>query len=178
MTAIERFLQRRRIHAAARFLAPGMQVLDLGCADGALFRQLPCIRGIGIDPDLRAPFHLPNAVLLPGHLPNGLPERSDFDAVTMLAVLEHLPRAVQVQLADKLHSVLQPKGTLILTVPSAKTDRVLVLLKTFRLIHGRSLEQHYGFDAQDTPKLFGSFRAVHAGKFQLGFNNVFVFENA
>ena len=178
MTAFDSFLQKQRVRMAARFLAPGARVLDLGCGDGALFRQLTWISGIGIDPTLAHSFDLPNASVMAGRFPDDVPAERGFDAVTLLAVLEHLPVEVQRRLDEACARVLKPEGRVILTVPSAKTDLVLAVLKKFRLVHGMALEEHYGYDVRKTPELFGSFRMVAHERFQLGFNNLFVFEKS
>ncbi len=175
MTKLDLFVQKQRINVAKRFLAPGAHVLDLGCADGALFRHVPSITGIGIDPTLNGEVVLPNARLLPGMFPDAVPSESRFDAITMLAVLEHLPPAVQKKLDVDCSRVLKAQGKMIITVPSPQTDVVLSMLKNLRLIDGMSLEEHYGYDVRQTPKLFDSFGIVAAKTFQLGLNNLFVF---
>ena len=175
MTKLDRFVQKRRINVAKRFLTREAHVLDLGCADGALFRHAPSITGIGIDPTLHSEVVLPNARLLPGMFPDAVPDESRFDAITMLAVLEHLPPAVQKKLDFDCSRVLKPQGKMIITVPSPQTDVLLTVLKNLKLIHGMSLEEHYGYDVRQTPKLFESFGIVAAKRFQLGLNNLFVF---
>ena len=175
MTKLDRFVQKRRINVAKRYLAPNAHVLDLGCADGALFRHVPAVTGIGIDPTLSGEVVLPNARLLPGMFPDAVPSESRFDAITMLAVLEHLPAAVQQKLDFDCGRVLKPEGKMIITVPSPQTDVVLSVLKNLKLIDGMSLEEHYGYDVRQTPKLFKSFEIVAAKTFQLGLNNLFVF---
>jgi hypothetical protein len=47
-----------------------------------------------------------------------------------------------------------------------------------RLIDGMSLEQHHGFDPRQTRSVFEpcGLRLVRASRFQLGFNNLFVFQ--
>lgn len=177
MTAIDLFVQRLRIRQAARFLMPDDHVLDIGTADGTLFRHLPHISGIGIDPDA-VPENFPNAALIAGMFPRDLPDpRQRFDAITMLAVLEHVPEAAQRTLAADCYRFLRPGGRLIITVPSPRVDDILAVLKWFRLIHGMSLEQHYGFDVAKTPALFRSagFESLKSRKFQFGLNNLFVF---
>lgn len=176
MTKLDLFIQRWRIDVARSFLRPGARVLDLGCADGALFKQIAEISGIGLDPTLARAIELPNARLLPGKFPDDLGSESEFDAITMLAVLEHLPRTVQEELEPNCHRILKTSGRVIITVPSPRTDIALNILKKLRVIHGMSLEEHYGYDINETPKLFSSFELICRKQFQLGFNNLFVFE--
>lgn len=178
MTRLDLFIQKQRINVAGRYLNAGATVLDLGCADGALFKQLPRVSGIGIDPTLPAALELPNARLLPGYFPDDIPSGRDFDFITMLAVLEHLPPAVQAKLGTACYQVLKPKGKVLITVPSAKTDVILSVLKALHLIHGIALEEHYGYDVERTPQLFPSFEMVARKSFQLGLNNFFVFAKA
>jgi 2-polyprenyl-3-methyl-5-hydroxy-6-metoxy-1,4-benzoquinol methylase len=163
---------------AARYLPKQSRVLDIGCADGALFRILPYLRnGVGIDPEVSA-VPTGNAQLIRGMFPQNLPDNGPFDAITMLAVLEHIPKESQPILAQHCCRYLRSRGRLIITVPSPQTDYVLSVLRTLRLIHGMSLEQHYGYDVKLTPDLFepAGFKLLVARKFQLGLNNLFVFE--
>jgi 2-polyprenyl-3-methyl-5-hydroxy-6-metoxy-1,4-benzoquinol methylase len=178
MTKLDLFIQSQRIDMARRFLRPGSRVLDLGCGDGALFKQVPEVWGIGIDPTLSAPIELPNAKLLPGRFPEDTAAESEFDFVTMLASLEHLPRGVRSHLGTDCYRALKPKGKVIITVPSAKTDILLSVLKTLHLIDGQSLEEHHGYNVSETPQIFSSLKMVLQKRFQLGFNNFFVFEKA
>jgi len=66
----------------------------------------------------------------------------------------------------------------ILTVPSPLVDHILALLRFLGLIDAMTLEQHYGFDPRQTVPLFNSsgFRLIRHRKFELGLNNLFVFE--
>lgn len=178
MTRLDFFIQRYRIHIAEPFIPGSARVLDIGCGDGALFRSLAYLSGgIGIDPDISATIRLPNADLIPGYFPAGLPNSDPYDVITLLAVLEHLPQNAQAALARDCFDYLKPKGRIIITVPSAAVDKVLAVLTSIRLMHGTHVEQHYGFDPRQTPGLFQSagFRLVCAKKFELGLNNLFVF---
>jgi SAM-dependent methyltransferase len=178
MTGLDRFIQRRRIEKAKRFIFNSAHVLDIGCANGALFKRLPKLQhGVGIDPDLDGDIDLGNALLIAGTFPDALPTQDAFDVITMLAVLEHIPREEQVSLARSCFQYLRPGGRLVITVPSPAVDRILVILKSLGLVDGMKAEQHYGYDVNTTPETFGAagFELIESGKFQMGLNNLFVF---
>jgi predicted SAM-dependent methyltransferase len=98
----------------------------------------------------------------------------------MLAVLEHIPKSKQKEFAIACYNKLKPGGRVIITVPSPKVDLILSGLKIIRLVDGMSLEEHYGYNPRDTETIFDKdmFKLVHHSRFQLGLNNVFVFEKA
>jgi len=182
MKAIDRLLQRWRISKARRFIAPGARILDIGSADGALFRQLNIsgARGMGIDPTLKSDADADGVPLIAGFFPKDMPAVEPFDAITMLAVLEHFPPAQYEDLRRGCVKFLKPGGRLIITVPSPAVDHILAVLKFFRLIDGMSLEEHHGFDVSRTTTIFPpeNFRLLKRATFQLGLNNLLVFERA
>ena len=96
----------------------------------------------------------------------------------MLAVLEHVPSEEQAALARACFQCLVPAGLVALTVPSPAVDRILGALRCMRLIDGMALEQHYGFEPDQTIALFtgAGFRLVSHRRFELGLNNLFVFQ--
>jgi SAM-dependent methyltransferase len=179
MKSLDRLLQRWRARKAAEFIQPGAAVLDIGCADGELFRFLPdCSEAVGVDPDPRAPVTpIPSLTVYRGHFPAALPRPMKFDVITMLAVVEHIPAESLHKLARDCASHLKPGGRLIVTVPAAAVDHLLAVLRWLGLVDGMSLEQHHGFPARSTPRIFElqGFDLVADRRFQLGFNNLFVF---
>jgi hypothetical protein len=67
----------------------------------------------------------------------------------------------------------------IVTVPAKAVDHILAVLRFLHLIDGMSLEEHYGFEPDDTTaRVFTapSFRLIHRSRFQAGLNHLFVFE--
>ena len=179
MKAVDRLLQRWRIGRARPHLPRGGRVLDIGCADGAMFRQCADVigEGIGIDPDVEVVTHVGRHVLVPGRFPDALTDDRPFDAITLLAVLEHVPTAQQASLAASCAHYLRPGGRVVITVPAPAVDAVLAVLKTVRLIDGMSVEQHFGFVPEQTVDIFGGagLTLEHRARFQLGLNNLFVF---
>ncbi len=181
MNALDRRIQDWRIRQAVRFLPPEPRLLDVGCDDGALFRALgPGLReGVGLDPALDQPIEGDRYRLLPGTFPADAPdEPGTFDAVTMLAVMEHVPPGDQPKVVERVFDLLRPGGRFILTVPSPAVDTILDVLIKLRLLHGMEADQHYGFEPGDLePVAAGAgFRLVVRSTFQARLNNLFVFE--
>lgn len=180
MKALDKYLQRVRINKAKKFIRKNDTVLDVGSVDGVMFERWRGFikQGFGIDPILDKEIKTPLYTLIPGYFPDVCPKNQTYDAITLLAVLEHIPAAVQEKLAENCHRLLNDKGRVIITVPSPQVDNILELLLKLRLIDGMSLEEHYGFKPEDTETIFGKgyFRLLHKSTFQVGLNNLFVFE--
>jgi hypothetical protein len=180
MTFIDRLLQKWRIAKVRRFILPAVTVLDIGSVDGVMFGQLkiPAKNGMGIDPTLKAETVVGGIRLIAGFFPKDMPPVQPFDVITMLAVLEHFPPAEYENLKNGCLRFLKPGGLLLITVPSSRVDQILAVLKFFRLIDGMSLEEHHGFEVQETTSIFPAenFRLLRHATFQLGLNHLFVFE--
>jgi 2-polyprenyl-3-methyl-5-hydroxy-6-metoxy-1,4-benzoquinol methylase len=180
VTPADRWLQRWRIAKALPFVGPGARVLDIGCGEGELLRRVAGLAdgSIGVDPTLSHTANLGPFRLVRGVFPGDVPQDAGpFDAITMLAVLEHLPEAGYESLAAGAHRLLKPGGRIIITVPAAAVDRILAVLKALRVIHGMSLEEHHGYDVNTTGRIFAPprFSLEVRRRFQLGLNNLFVF---
>ena len=180
MTWMDRWIQKQRINRVIRNIPPQSKVLDIGCSRGELFRVMGSRlgKGFGMDPLLHEILEKPRFTLLKGYFPEDWNIKTKFHCVTLLAVLEHIPVKRQQQTAKNIFDLLLPGGLVILTVPSKKTDRILVILNRLGMIHGMSLEEHYGFDPADTKILFkeAGFALVKHQTFQFGLNNLFVFK--
>lgn len=155
--------------------------LDIGTADGALFKNLRYLRGVGIDLKPWVAKFPENAKFLQGKFPevlSSLPKKQrKFDAIVLLAVMEHIPQTEQQALVRGIHKHLQKGGYVILTIPSPLVDYILDVLKFLRLIDGMEDEQHYGFEPQRAIPIFelNGFKLHRHRRFQLGLNHLFVF---
>jgi 2-polyprenyl-3-methyl-5-hydroxy-6-metoxy-1,4-benzoquinol methylase len=182
MTSLDRFLQRWRIRQARPYLRAGARVLDIGSADGVLFKSIPNLAPncLGIDPTLQTPIQADGYRLIPGYFPQDMPQGELFDAITMLAVLEHFPNDAHQSLAAGCAEYLRPGARIIITVPSPLVDHILKVLTTLKLVHGMALEEHHGYDINQTATIFcePTFRLLRHERFQVGLNNLFVFERA
>ena len=180
MTIFDRFLQRWRITKVSPFIPAGARVLDIGYGDGALFRQLHGLirEGIGIDATLLDTVKTAEYFLLPGRFPTDMPNTEPFDVITLLAVLEHVPTNEHASFTRAACSFLKTGGVILITVPSPRVEQILKVLTFLHLIHGMSLEQHYGFDPKQIPVIFSvpGLRLIKSATFQCGLNNIFVFK--
>jgi 2-polyprenyl-3-methyl-5-hydroxy-6-metoxy-1,4-benzoquinol methylase len=180
MKFIDFVLQQWRIAKANSFIPNATRVLDIGCRDGELFRRLGGLirEGMGIDPELKTDTQVHGVPLIAGSFPDDMPEVEPFDVITMLAVLEHFPASGYANLSQDCARSLKPGGVLIITVPSPKVDYIIKVLKFFKLMDGMSLEQHHGYDVAQTTTVFSedNFHLKRHIRFQLGLNNLFVFE--
>lgn len=182
MKPLDRYLSRARIARGRPFARAGDVVIDVGCADGALFEAWGDLieHGVGVDPSLPQKRVGANYELYPGTFPDAVPAGVQADVITMFAVLEHIPPAQQATLADECVRLLRPGGRIVITVPSPRVDTILHLLIALRLIDGIAVHEHYGFRPADTPAIFPApqFRLALRRRFQFGLNNLFVFEKS
>lgn len=177
MRSLDRVLQRWRIGVAVPFVRDGDRVLDVGCFDDTLLSRVSgrIALGVGIDPEAEPrkveTYELRRDTLETAELPP-----SGFDALTMLAVLEHVPDPAAT--AARCFELLAPGGRAILTVPHPWVDRILDVAIAVRLLDGMEAEAHHGFDPEETRPVFeaAGFRLAHQARFQLGLNRLFVFE--
>lgn len=180
MTALDKYLQHQRIRQVVPYINDGATLLDVGCHQGELLLQLKerLAAGTGIDPRCKPGEIYREIRLIQGMFPSALPAGKQFDFVCALAVLEHIPASDQPSFFGSCHGALKRNGKLLLTVPHPRVDIILKLLRGLGLVKAMSFEEHYGFDVKQTPGLamLAGFHLAHHHTFQLGLNNLFVFE--
>lgn len=179
MNVIDRALQRWRLRVALRWIRPDARVLDIGCADGALGRRLRGGTYLGIDPDPGRYGSRRFGDIHEGYFPGALPDGAGpFDAVVMLAILEHVPPGAMAEFATAVAGALAPGGRLVVTVPAPLVDHILDVAMRLHVLDGMESEAHHGFDPTTTPTIFGGagLRLVQHRRFQLGLNHLYVFE--
>lgn len=180
MKKIDYILQKERIRQAKKFII-GTTILDIGCHYGELFESVlktKKILGEGIDDVLKQVISTEHYTLFPGYFPQDFKSTKTFDTITLLAVLEHIPIEKTRENAALFNKLLNDKGRVIITIPSKKVDTILAVLLFFKLIDGMDIEHHQDFDRELIKDIFlaNGFQLLVEKKFQLGLNNVFVFE--
>ncbi len=180
---LDRLLARWRYGVAAPLVPKGARLLDIGCADGGFLAQVSGrIRaGVGIDPDAPDGERVGAARLVRGYFPADLPasERSEpFDAITALAVFEHIPETEQATFASACRALLRQGGKLVMTIPAPTVDRIVDVLIAAGLAQGMRIHEHHGFRPHEALSIFAAanFRLVLWRRFELGLNHLFVFE--
>ena len=178
MRWLDYWLQRERTRRVVPYVAQGARVLDIACADGALFRLLDGRAGGGLGIDLDpVPASTPKFNYIQGSFPNAMPTVEPFDVAAALAVVEHVPQQDQPAFATGCARFLKSGGRLVVTVPSSRVDDILKVLKAARLADGMRDEQHYGFEASRAISLFERAGLVleRHSTFELGLNHLLVF---
>lgn len=179
MTWLDQMLQRQRIRVALRELPAGARVLDIGTYDGMVFR-LAGAQGVGIDPELVETPAGPGVTLVRGMFPQDLPELPDgsFEAVTALAVVEHVPSDELAAWGPALARLMAPHGRLVITVPDPTVDKILHVLIRLHLAAGMEAHQHHGFEPKELDTIFAAplWRRAGHRTFEFGLNNLYVFE--
>lgn len=156
---LEGFLARRRAAMAGKLLAGVPReghLLDVGCGTHPLFLLRSDFRQrTGVDRVLPADGTGPAGVTLLPHdfeAEPSLPfEDRSFDAVTMLAVFEHVDPAALTPLLSDIRRVLRPGGILVLTTPASWTDPILRTLAALRLVSHEEIDEHK--DAYDHQRI-------------------------
>jgi len=174
---VDVWLQNWRIHKAKKWVPLNAKLLDIGCHQGELFDKLKGKIGesVGIDPLAKAK-QTAQYKIIQHVFSEQLPfAAASFDAITMLAVIEHIQNIEQ--LIKECKRVLTPSGKVIITVPAPTVDYIVEWLVRLRLADGMSLEEHHKFDPTCLPALFKEqgFDLEHWSRFQLRLNNLMVF---
>ncbi len=148
---LENFLAKKRA-AMANSLVPSKskkgKVLDVGCGSYPYFLINSGFKEKhGIDPSLDA--RVVNGIrgdmkLKKVRIGNTkLPFKDNyFDAVTMLAVFEHIDHEKLPSVLSEIKRMLKNGGTFVITTPSPWSDKVLHFLANFGLISKEEIHEH------------------------------------
>ncbi|MDQ1284255.1 MAG: hypothetical protein QG620_603 [Patescibacteria group bacterium] len=155
------------------------KVLDLGCGfDGGLLKKISYkIRdGVGLDLSVKEDIGERNVKLISHDLNKKLPlADQSFDAVTSLAVVEHLNNCEGH--FSECFRTLKRGGVLLLTTPAPKSKNLLELLASVNLVSKEEINDHKRYlsikELESLARQAG-FSSARGEGFQFGFNNFLV----
>ena len=93
-----------------------------------------------------------------------------------MAVAEHIPMAVFPGVAEACWKYLKPGGQIVITVQPPRVEKLLDMLKAFRIVAGFSMHEHSGFDPGCLSDIFDGWTLIKRERWGFGLNNLFIFE--
>lgn len=179
-TRFDEWLALKRVGIARKLLRnhDTTRILDLGCgANLPLLRKIMAEHRVGADLQVWHQWKERGGIDVLVHQVDergSLPFRADvFDAVTLLAVLEHIsPDAADSLLID-VGRVMRAQGRVVITTPPRRTDRMLPLLGRMGLISKESPAEHKAtYSKVELHEMLtkAGYADVEVGSFEVGMN--------
>lgn len=174
---LEPILRRLRLRRVITHIPEGSIVLDIGCGKSAAFLKAMSPRigqGFGVDFKVENT-QFGNIKTIQLKLDNHLPFKdSSFDAVTLLAVLEHIEN--EQQILKEAYRVLVPGGKLVITVPSIWSQPILEFLAyKLKIVSEAEIRDHKRYYNRDRLRKVlvdkTGFQGFHHRYFQFWMNN-------
>lgn len=157
------------------------RILDIGCGSypyflaSTSFKEKFAIDQIPLAPHTASALSIESFTLdleLEPHLPF---EDGFFEAVTLLAVVEHLDPSLMAKLFREIYRVLKPEGMAILTTPAAWSDGLLKFMASVSLVSAEEIHEHaYAYTLPLIGWYFGQagfeMTKIKFGYFEFGLN--------
>jgi 2-polyprenyl-3-methyl-5-hydroxy-6-metoxy-1,4-benzoquinol methylase len=179
------FLETRRLRQAAGYIQRGSRVLDIACNEGRLLEFLPeDIVYLGIDISKTAietaRLRYPDQRFMTADLSDGFPAGFDeqFDAIVMLAFLEHIPQPGE--FLGNAARFLRPDGKIIITTPAPWGRTIHDVGARLGLFSREAAEEHQSFLGKTELRQLAQaagLRLVHYQRFLYGFNQIALLAN-
>lgn len=157
------------------------RILDVGCGSfpyflaHTSFKEKFAIDQIPLSSNTASELKIESFTLdleIEPHLPF---EDNFFEAITLLAVVEHLDPALMAKLFKEVYRVLKPGGMVILTTPAAWSDGLLKFMARISLVSAEEIHEHaYAYTLPLLGWYFGQagfeMTKTNFGYFELMFN--------
>jgi SAM-dependent methyltransferase len=147
---LEKYLSSQRAHLADGLIPHAIRkgaILDIGCGPYPYFLTHTEFNiKVGIDQESHlASMDLDGIKVQQWDIGKNdtlpFPDES-FDAVTMLAVIEHLEGSRLISILNEIHRIMKPGGCLIITSPSFWTAPILFVLSRISVISKLEIDDH------------------------------------
>jgi len=124
------------------------RILDVGCGSfpyflaHTSFKEKFAIDQIPLSSNTASALRIESFTLdleVEPHLPF---DNDFFEAITLLAVVEHLDPALMAKLFKEVYRVLKPGGMVILTTPAAWSDGLLKFMARINLVSAEEIHEH------------------------------------
>lgn len=172
--SIEPILQWARIQKIWPDLPKGGVLVDIGCdvPPKLLLKASPYMKKcIGVD-IVAEEYSQGNVEVKPMNIGKKIPlPSSSADAVTVLAVLEHLKHPEEV--VGEIFRILKPGGKILITVPSPANKPLLEFLAQFGFVRKEMIDQHEHYFSQAVLReilTIAGFKHIRVQHFELGLN--------
>jgi len=149
--------KRIRAFHSNKYISPAQRIIDIGCGTGYFLRKVKCEEKYGLDKIYGDDF---------SDIKN-FPDNY-FDYVTMLAVIEHVEKPVEI--CQEIARILRPGGKFIFTTPKKTAEFIL----KFYVKDLKHQHKNY-FDSGSVQKLAKllNFNFVEYKTFMFGLNQIF-----
>ncbi len=179
---LEGFLGKKRAQMANMLIDKTSRegsVLDIGCGSHPYFLINTKFKNkFGLDQTTPEETTINDVTVLPHNIEEDIqipfPD-NNFDAVTMLAVFEHIEPTLLPSLIREILRVLKPGGSFIMTTPAPWTDLILKTMARLNLVSKEEIEEHkdaYGLKKTSAILESGGFKKenINAGYFLMFMN--------
>jgi SAM-dependent methyltransferase len=180
---LEKFLSSQRAHRANRLIPHAFRkgaLLDIGCGPYPYFLTHTEFNvKVGIDQECHTSSMDLHGIEIrqwdiSGNSSLPFPNES-FEAVTMLAVIEHLESGRLISILNEIHRIMKPGGCLIMTTPSSWTTPILFILSRISVISRFEIDDHkHAYSSPELSRIIGKsdFAAgsLVMGHFEWGMN--------
>ena len=172
---LEQILARLRFNKAAKYIKVGSIIADIGCGYNAEFLKSvskKIKKGVGFDVSVTKKGLPENIALIKTDINKSIKEKINyFDAITALAVLEHVESPSKIIANTK--NILKKGGELIITTPHKKLKPYLEFLSKIGLLSKDEIGDHKTYFTHKTLRgllVSGGFKVIIIENFEMSFN--------
>lgn len=177
-TVVDRWLRRYRLGKVQPYIEAGLAgrgvLVDVGCGDGTMLRELSPKFSRGVGYDMKTPpSSAGNVEIVNVYIERSIPLPDDTaDVVTMIALIEHLhdPEPLLID----ARRVLKKTGVIVITTPAPVCDPLLRTMAALRIVSREEIRDHkHYYSRSGLRDLLArcGYEHVRAGAFQFGLNN-------